>query len=275
MALALKEMEPQTKEKQAEVESEDGEAAHGYFEYPYVYTRDDEGYLVSDGQPMAESDEHMDEMEYGKFALRRRYAARAKEVYVSGGNFVHYKKGDFTKYLSPDCYVVFGVEQKQRQNYKSWLEGGHIPAIVFEFTSKKTRKADEGEKFTIYEQALKIPEYILFDPKGEYLKPRLKGWRLNAEGRYAPIAMDEKGHIYSERLDLFMVSEGEILRLIEAKTGERLRTSYEEAQQRQAEASRANAEEQRADAEARLRLEAEAENARLRAELEALRSRGI
>ena len=74
--------------------------------------------------------------------------------------------------------MVFGVEKKLRDNFKVWKEGGKTPTIVFEFTSKKTMREDRDVKRPLYEQVLKVPEYVLFDPTGDYLKPRLQGFRL-------------------------------------------------------------------------------------------------
>jgi hypothetical protein len=141
--------------------------------------------------------------------------------------------------------------------------------VVFEFTSKKTRKEDVTLKRPLYEQVLKVPEYFQFDPTGDYLRPRLQGLRL-IEGQYQPIAL-VNGRLYSEQLGLDLEAEGEILRFYDPLTGERLRNLDEEAERAEAYKGRAEAEAQRAEAEAQRAEAAEAESARLRAELEALR----
>ena len=278
---------------------------------PFRYEYDEEGYLIADGQPMAEYDINRQQMTNTIESLKAWYGDQ--NVYVSGNNYVHYKKGDFTKHVSPDGYVVFGPTSELRYSYKSWENGGATPAIVFEFTSKKTAKEDEGDKFDLYEQVLKVPEYILFDPHGDYLRPPFQGWRLDAAGNYQRIAADANGRLYSESLEMYLeIRDGDI-RFTDAKTGEYLRTPAEEAKDRRREkeradnearratreararreeAQRANSEAQRANeesqarqeaerrmeeqaqkanAEAQLRLEAEAKNAALLAELEALR----
>src|SRR5262250_931735 len=112
-----------------------------------IYGYDDEGYLVSDGLPMAEHDIHRELMLYSINALDLFFDQ--PDIYVSGNNFIHYREGDRTRYVSPDCYVVFGVEKRLRDNFKIWQEGGHRPAVVFEFTSRKTRKEDEEVKFPL------------------------------------------------------------------------------------------------------------------------------
>lgn len=217
---------------------------------------DEDFYPTSDGKPMAETDKHRQLMIYSIDALMIHFVDR-DDVYVSGNNFIYYQQGDPTKRVSPDCYVVNGVEKRLRDSYKMWEEGGRAPAVVFEFTSKKTRKEDVQIKRPRYEQVLRVPEYFQFDPTGDYLKPRLQGFRLQGN-LYVPISL-QNDRLYSEQLELELVQEGERMRLYDPVRGEYLLTAVEQAQ-------RAEQEAQRADA-------AEAEAARLRAELESLRRR--
>lgn len=183
------------------------------------------------------------------------------------------------------------MEKRQRDTYKLWEEGGITPKVVFEFTSRKTRTEDTLDKRPLYEKALKVEEYIQFDPTGSYLRPRLQGFRLE-NGRYVSMELIDGNRLHSRLLDLDVVWEGENLRLYDPKTDEWLPTPQELAdragsealraelanQRAQAEAERADTEaearahaEERAEAEATARAEAEAENARLRAELDAVK----
>ena len=63
---------------------------------------------------------------------------------------------------------------------------GNAP-FVLEVTSDTTQKKDLGDKKAIY-QRLGVDEYFLFDPLGDYLKPRLQGYRLGTGGRYRAVA---------------------------------------------------------------------------------------
>ncbi|HZO87840.1 MAG TPA: Uma2 family endonuclease [Chthonomonadaceae bacterium] len=217
--------------------------------------RDEEDfYPSSDGKPMAETDTHRQLMMYCIDALTIYFADRP-DVYVSGNNFIYFEEGNPKARVSPDCYVVFGVPKRQRNSYMVWKEGGKLPAVVFELTSRKTRKEDVSVKRPLYESVLRVPEYFLFDPTGDYLKPRLQGYRL-VEGRYQPL-LPAEGRLHSEQLGLDLVEEGENLRLYDPQRNESLLTPLELAQ--------------RAEAEAQARAAAEAENERLRAEIEALR----
>ncbi|MGV3720565.1 MAG: Uma2 family endonuclease [Actinomycetota bacterium] len=233
-------------------------------------------YPTSDGKPMAESDLHRDLGIYVIEALKAHFAARP-EVYVSGNNFVYWEEGNPRAVISPDAYVVLGVGMRPRDCYMAWKEGGELPDVVFEFTSRKTRREDTDKKRPLYELTLRVPEYFLFDPTGDYLKPRFHGYRLE-EGRYVPLEIVD-GRVHSEVLGLDLVQQGERLRLfdpassewllspselLEARSQERLRAETERGR---AEAERARAEAERARAEA-----AEADAARLRAELAALRA---
>lgn len=232
-------------------------------------------YPSSDGKPMAETDLHRDIAVYVIEALKTHFSGRP-DVYVSGNNFIYYEEGNPKARVSPDAYVVFDVGMHPRDSYFVWREGGRVPDVVFEFTSRKTRKEDTDLQRPLYEQALKVTEYFLFDPRGDYLKPRFQGFRL-VEGSYVPLEVVD-GRLRSQCLNLDLVPEGPLLRLVDPDTGEALLSPLEQHQARrtaEAEARRAEAETRLAEAEAR-RAEAvarrvEEENARLRAELEALR----
>ncbi len=120
-----------------------------------------------------------------------------------------------------------------------------------------------------------MTEYVLFDPRAEYLEPPLQGYRL-VGGDYVPIEL-VMGRLPSEVLGLHLERDGERLRLFDPATGQHLLTRLErqEAAERRAEEERRRAEEERRRAEAAIadqRRLAE-ENERLRREIEALRGR--
>jgi hypothetical protein len=126
--------------------------------------------------------------------------------------------------------VVFGIPQGNRRVYKLWEEGP-APAVVFELTSNSTRARDLGEKRRLYEE-MGVQEYFLFDPEGDYLSPKLQGFRL--EGYFyaplKPLALpDKEWELTSEMLGLKLRSEGPLLHLFHAETEEKLRTPAEEA----------------------------------------------
>jgi Uma2 family endonuclease len=144
-------------------------------------------YPESDSQPMTESDATRDYLIYAVEVLRL-YFQRRRNVYVSGNLFIYYEEGNPKAVVSPDVFVVFGVSPGQRKSYKTWQEGGKLPAFVLEITSASTRKQDETEKPALY-QSLGIPEYFQYDPTADYLRPQLKGRRL-ANGVYQPLPLE-------------------------------------------------------------------------------------
>jgi Uma2 family endonuclease len=224
------------------------------------------GYPTSDGRPMAETDQHRVLMTALIQALEDWFAAD-DDIYVSGNLLVFYEQGNKRRHISPDVFVVRGVPKGMRPNYLLWEEG-RGPNAVIELTSSSTKREDTRKKFELYRDVLKVPEYFLFDPFGDYLKPRFQGYRLVA-GEYRSMRLTDN-RLKSRQLGLVLEPDGKVLRLVDPATGHRLPTR---AEARRAEAARAEAERARAEAEAAARERAEAEVERLRAELAVLRGR--
>ncbi|HEX6902211.1 MAG TPA: Uma2 family endonuclease [Thermoanaerobaculia bacterium] len=196
-------------------------------------------YPESDGQPMAESDLHRKEMSYLIDSLDDHFA-QVPDIYVAGNLFLYYVKGDPRSVVAPDTFVVKGVPKRDRKVYKLWEEGGKVPCLAVEVTSDTTRDEDLEKKMSLYER-LGVEEYFLFDPLGDYLAPRLQGYRL-VRGRYQPLS-SRNGSLTSQTTGVTFALEGKHIRLIETATGNPLLR----------------------------REELRDENARLRAEIERLR----
>lgn len=197
-------------------------------------------YPESDGEPMGETGIHVDETIYLIEALREHFRAEP-DVYVSGDMFLYFVEGDPRSVVSPDVYVVKGVSKKVRRTYKFWEEGGRGPCFVIEVTSDSTRSDDFVKKKALYER-LSVEEYMLYDPLGEYLDPKIQGYRL-VNGRYQPIRLEFDGSLTSLSTGVSFRMEGDEIRVIKTASG-RPFLRYEEL---------------------------EDENARLRAEIERLR----
>ena len=172
-------------------------------------------YPESDGRPMGESDLHRDEMWDLVYALKRYYEG-SPDVYVTGNLFFYYRKGDPRSVICPDVCVVKGVAKHQRRIYKLWEEG-QSPSFVIEVTSESTRREDLEDKKPRYAR-LGVPEYFLHDPYGEYLRPRLQGFRLQGD-RYLPIEPAPDGSLRSQATGLTLRVEDKSLRLVETATG--------------------------------------------------------
>ena len=229
-------------------------------------------YPESDGTPMGETQRHVEELLALLGMLWDRYRD-ATDVYVGGNMFLYYQEGEPRSVVCPDLFVVRGVpKEPPRRTFKLWLEG-HAPSFVLELTSNSTIREDLGRKKDLYAR-LGVSEYVLYDPWGEELSPRLVGFRLEA-GRYRPIETASDGSIASEALGLLLRIDGDELRLVDPATGTplpNLAEAYDKA--RRGEEARRGAEvareaaEARAAAEAAARRAVEEELARLRRELE-------
>ena len=239
-------------------------------------------YPETDGEPMADSDYQYDAMVDGKFALVN-YYAHDPTVYVAANMFVYHVKGDPSKNIAPDIFVVHDVDNRKRSSYKVWQEG-RLPSIVFEVASPGTFAKDLLKKSRYL--ALRIPEYIMLDPtNGEFFGEAIQGFRLaqDKQGEYEYVAISKLTHedasllagLYSEQLGLEIWAKRgpindapAIFRFRNPKTGEWLLS------QREGELDRLNAHQhaeqqtRQAEQERQARLAAEAEVARLRELLE-------
>ncbi len=185
-------------------------------------------YPTRDGKPVAETDLHRDIM-VSLISMLKRHYERDPMIYVSGNLLIFYEPGNKRRHVAPDVFVVKGVAKKMRDNYLLWEEGKG-PDLVIEVTSSSTKKEDVKKKYELYRDVLKVPEYFLFDPRGDYLMPPLKGYRLR-DGDYQPL-LPEQGRLRSETLGLELVQEGSCLRLYDHVTGQPLLSADEELQRR-------------------------------------------
>ena len=212
-------------------------------------------YPSSDGKPMAENDAQLHAIHYAFGALSLHYRDRP-DVYVSGDLLIYYEEGNPRVSVAPDTFVVFGVEDRKRMNYKVWEEGKG-PDFVLEVASPNTWREDMERKPGIY-AGLGVREYFLFDPWGEHLAPRLQGYRL-VDGTYERLpaveSIDRTLTLTSEVLGLELRAKGEEMRFHNPSTGETLLSHGEEhAARREEAAARRAAEARVAELEARVRV---------------------
>jgi Uma2 family endonuclease len=193
-------------------------------------------YPDEDGKPIAESDPARDYLIYTVETLDIHFQKR-QDIYVSGNLLIYYEEGKPECVVSPDAFVVFGVEKRKRRSYKTWEKGDKKPNFILEITSKSTPSQDQGAKKGIY-AFLGVSEYFQSDPTGDYLRPRLQGLKLR-DGNYFPLEVtalpDGTQTIESEvlGLELRLLPGGE-LRFYNPATGELLLSHREETQARQA-----------------------------------------
>ena len=168
------------------------------------WTQPANDYPTSDGKPMGETDVHRNQM-VDVINTLAAYFKEDPQVYVTGNLLWFYQQHDKRRHISPDCMVVFGVPKGTRENYLQWEEGT-APQVVFELTSKSTRKEDLTTKFNRYIDE-GVEEYYLFDPREEYLKPRFRAYR-RSNNQFIPVVGDE---VFSPWLGLKVTHfEGEL-----------------------------------------------------------------
>jgi Uma2 family endonuclease len=196
-------------------------------------------YPVSDGEPVAETYDHLYAMLVTLEVLRQYLLGQ--QATVLANQFLYYAQGLPKLRVAPDVMVIFGVEPGGRDSYKIWEEG-EVPRVIFEMTSKGTQQEDQLIKRRLYAQ-IGVQEYWLFDPKGEWLDAPLMGYRLVGDD-YVPIT-----DFCSEALGLQLQVEGKLIAFTEIATGRRLLMPAELEQALAQEQARANQERVRAEQE--------------------------
>ncbi len=194
-------------------------------------------YPESDGKPMAETDTHRDLM-VDFIQILRNYYQNEKDVYVSGNLLIYYERGNPRKSISPDVFVAFDVEKKQRNTYLTWAEA-QTPDFVLEVASPSIFPKDIGEKKDLYASVLAVKEYYIYDPMGQIV-PSFVGYRL-IDGEYQEITLIND-RLPSETLGLELGEHDGNLRLYNPTTSQWLQTPQERATNAEAELAKALAE---------------------------------
>jgi Uma2 family endonuclease len=188
-------------------------------------------YGSEDGEPLAETYVHLMAI-MAILSVLKQYLATAglsrsvdKPGTVLADQFLYYAQGYPRLRVAPDVMVILNVAAGGRDNYKIWEEG-EVPAVVFEITSKGTKDDDENFKRILYEQ-LEVQEYWQFDPRGEWIEGKLRGYRHDGE-RYTPI-LDGRSMVLKLRLQV----EGELLAFYREDNGQKLLNPDELAEARE------------------------------------------
>jgi Uma2 family endonuclease len=179
-------------------------------------------YPESDGEPMGESDLHRWWMIRIYDLLSHRY--RGQRVYIGSDLLLYYTEGIPRDFVVPDDFIVLDCEPGMRRTFKTWEEG-RVPNVVFEVTSRYTKKKDQVFKPLTYAQ-IGVKELFLFDPTGDYLRPRLAGFRL-VGGTLKPIAGNPEKGLRCRELGLMLRLEKKKLLMLDAANGAVLLTEAE------------------------------------------------
>jgi Uma2 family endonuclease len=132
-------------------------------------------YPDSDGEPMGDTDYHQVAV-MRLYAALEDYLAPRPRGFVAWSMLLYYQRGNPRARCSPDVLVALGAGKHPRRSFRTWEEGA-VPDVVFEIASARTWPEDLGKKWATYER-LRVPEYFVFDPEGPFLRPPLRGFRL-------------------------------------------------------------------------------------------------
>jgi hypothetical protein len=141
------------------------------------------------------------------------------QVYINLN--LHYHPIKHTAYVSPDVMVVKPFERLPYE-ISSYRIGddGPSPLLVTEVLSPRTaQQGDLTIKPAVYADS-KIPEYLLVDPSGKFLKERLLIRRLQADGTWLD-SQDEDGGVTSVLGFRVVIESDDQIRVINTATGER------------------------------------------------------
>jgi Uma2 family endonuclease len=191
-------------------------------------TKPDPLYPDSDGRELGETDFHTAAVILLREAFEDRYAGRT-DVHVASQLLLYFEQGNPSGRRDPDVMVTIGVAGNHpRRSFRVWEEG-RVPNVVFEISSENTFREDLGDKRTTYEQ-IGIREYFLFDAENRWLNPQLQGCRI-VGGTYQPIQPGPGGSLDSVELNVRLVPQGNLLRVIDLATGQMIPTRGERAEQ--------------------------------------------
>ena len=177
-----------------------------------------------------------------------------EDVFVTTNMNIYREEGNPRKWFAPDLLIAFGVPNVERSSYLLWREEV-FPQVIFEIASEKTWRNDVDEKLRMYEE-LGAEEYYVLDSESAYLPAPLMVYRRQGENL---VELDvNENRIFSPRLGLEIVHQGNTFRLFDPTAKEFLQNLEESEEQKR---------------QYKLRAEsAENEIERLKAEIEKLRS---
>lgn len=189
--------------------------------------------LYSDEPPL-ESELHLRQIMLLLQSLEWLWKDR-NDFYAIGNLTIYYslnqkKSEDFR---GPDFFVVLGTERKVRKSWTVWEEKGQYPNVIIEILSSTTAKTDKELKKEIYQNTFRTPDYFWFDP----YTLELAGFHL-LDGKYEPLQVNEKGHLWSTQLELYLGVSNQVLRFF-TNQGELVPTLEEAVKQEDQRATQA------------------------------------
>ena len=179
--------------------------------YPETIVEDDVTYYpVELDDEMGETAFHY-KLIFLLYGLLEAYFSAQRNVTVAANMMVYYEKGNTKRWLAPDVFVCFGVENHLRRTFKVWEEGV-FPQVVFEIAADSTFENDLAGKRLDYAR-LGVEEYYLLDPERAYLPSPMMAFRRE-NGRLMSVNIEDN-KVFSPLLNLEIVDTGKSFRLFD------------------------------------------------------------
>ena len=181
------------------------------------------GDLYSDEPPL-ESELHLEQIMLLLKCLKWLWRDR-NDFYAAGNLTIYYSRNQRRNedFRGPDFFVVLDTERKTRKSWVIWDEDGKYPNFILEILSDSTAKVDRELKKKLYQNTFRTPNYFWFDP----YTLEFVGFQL-AFSEYQPIEPNERGHLWSQQLELYLGIHQGLLRFFTAD-GELIPTPEEQA----------------------------------------------
>ncbi len=154
-------------------------------------------YPETDGMPLADGEYQLDRFLEMLSILKLFFDS--PDIVVSGNTIIYYVEGNNRIWISPDCYIAFGVSRDlmlRNNTYRLW-EMGKAPDFVLEIGSSSTWRQDMGPKRDLYAR-LGVGEYWKFDPSGgeHYGEPLVGETLVGGEYRRMEIVRESDGRVW-------------------------------------------------------------------------------
>jgi len=134
------------------------------------------------------------------------------DVAVGGDTGFYWNSQDDRERLVPDAYLIRNATKAPRKSWKLWEEKAKYPNLSIDFVlevwSEGNLLPEQLEKFAQY-QRLGAKEYVQLDVSSNLLF----GHRLNADGFYVAVSLNEHGRLPVQSLNAELAYENGLIRL--------------------------------------------------------------
>jgi Putative restriction endonuclease len=187
-------------------------------------------------------------------------ARQGVKAFVGADQFIYYEQYAPTESVSPDVYVMHGIEPDREVDcWKLWEESRAVPSFAVEIVSWKNPRKDAIQS-PVRHAALGTKELVVFDPyharRRDRDRHRFHVFRRLPKRGLVQVEVTDGDRVYSKSLRLWLRTVGDgmetRLRLAQGPEGDELIPTAEEARDAaEAEVARLRAEVARVQLEAR------------------------